>query len=68
MSLETETAMLEFAASLNYLVVFPDKSHKLFKSLRDIEGDICVNASTISKKLVFPLFYKGFPRFAKVEK
>jgi hypothetical protein len=53
MSLETETAMLEFAASLNYLVVFPDKSHKLFKSLRDIEGDICVNASTISKKLKY---------------
>ena len=33
-----------------YLVIFPDKSLKLYSNLRDIEDDILVSSSTISKK------------------
>ena len=35
----------------NYLVVFPDETIKLYKSLRDIENDILIHSSNISKKL-----------------
>ena len=34
-----------------YLVIFPDKSLKLYSNLRDIEDDILVSSSTISKKM-----------------
>jgi hypothetical protein len=34
-----------------YMVVFPDKSIKLYNSLRNIEKDINVSSSGISKKI-----------------
>ena len=43
--------MERFIRKNKYLVVFPHKKSKLYKSLRDIEGEISVAASTISKKL-----------------
>ena len=51
MDIQTETQMNKFINKYNYLVVFPDKKPKLYKSLRDIESEISVAASTISKKL-----------------
>lgn len=46
-----EAKMKKYVNKNSYLVVFPDLSIKLFKSLRDIQSDISVNSSTISKKL-----------------
>tara|TARA_B100000795_G_scaffold269436_1_gene258794 strand:- start:4942 stop:5175 length:234 start_codon:yes stop_codon:yes gene_type:complete len=41
----------EHIRTLNYLVIYPDKSTKFYKSLRKITEDICVDYTTISKKL-----------------
>ena len=44
--------MLRFLKKeLKYLVVFPDKTKHFYTSLREIAANICVDASTISKKL-----------------
>mgnify|MGYP001480526174 CR=1 FL=1 len=51
MDITSENEMNKFINKYNYLVVFPDKKPKLYKSLRDIESEISVAASTISKKL-----------------
>jgi len=51
MELDTENKMMDFVISLKYLVVFPDKKTQIYRSLRDISDDICVDYSTISKKL-----------------
>ncbi len=51
MDLKSETDLERYITKNKYLVVFPDKKSKLFKSLRDIEQEISVAASTISKKL-----------------
>ena len=51
MELDTENKMMDFVRSLKYLVVFPDKKTQIYRSLRDISEDICVDYSTISKKL-----------------
>ena len=51
MELDTENKMMAFVRSLKYLVVFPDKKTQIYRSLRDISEDICVDYSTISKKL-----------------
>lgn len=51
MELDTENKMMDFVKSLKYLVVFPDKKTQIYRSLRDISEDICVDYSTISKKL-----------------
>ena len=51
MDITSENEMNKFINKYNYLVVFPDKKPKLYKSLRDIEDEISVAASTISKKL-----------------
>lgn len=51
MELDTENKMMDFVRSLKYLVVFPDKKTQIYRSLRDISDDICVDYSTISKKL-----------------
>jgi hypothetical protein len=51
MDIQTENQMNKFINKYDYLVVFPDKKPKLYKSLRDIEDEISVAASTISKKL-----------------
>jgi hypothetical protein len=50
--IKTELQMVNFLKKeLKYLVVFPDKTKHFYKSLRDIALNICVDASTISKKL-----------------
>lgn len=46
-----EEKMKKYVNKNSYLVVFPDLSLKLFKSLRDIQSDISIDSSTISKKL-----------------
>ena len=51
MELDIENKMMDFVRSLKYLVVFPDKKTQIYRSLRDISEDICVDYSTISKKL-----------------
>jgi len=51
MELNTSTQYEIYLNTLNYLVVYPDKSTKFYKSLRAITDDIYVDSSTISKKL-----------------
>tara|TARA_Y100000816_G_C25995192_1_gene519892 strand:+ start:358 stop:582 length:225 start_codon:yes stop_codon:yes gene_type:complete len=51
MELNTEKKMEDFIEKYKYVVIFPDKKPKLFKSLREIENEICISASSISKKL-----------------
>ncbi len=46
-----ETEMNEYVNKMKYLVVYPDTSCKLYKSLRDITKEICVDSSTISKRM-----------------
>jgi DNA-binding MarR family transcriptional regulator len=46
-----EEELTDFVNTMKYLVIYPDASSKLYKSLRDIAEDICVDSSTISKKL-----------------
>jgi hypothetical protein len=43
--------MENYINKYKYIVIFPDKKIELFKSLRDIQEKICVDSSTISKKL-----------------
>ena len=49
--IQTECQMLRFVKKLKYLVVFPDQTTHFYKSLREIAENICVDFSTISKKL-----------------
>lgn len=53
MNIEIENIddMKEYIHKYKYLIVFPDKTIQLFKSLREIENSILISASTISKKL-----------------
>ena len=51
MEFTKERELIDFVEKMKYLVVYPDASSKLYKSLRDIAVDICVDSSTISKKL-----------------
>ena len=46
-----EQDMEKYIHKYKYLVIFPDKKVELFKSLRDIQNCICIDSSTISKKL-----------------
>mgnify|MGYP001187227545 CR=1 FL=1 len=46
-----EQDMEKYINKYKYMVVFPDKKVELFKSLRDIQKSICIDSSTISKKL-----------------
>ena len=50
-NIHTEKAMINYMKNLKYLVVYPDKKIELFHSLRDIQNSICIDYSTISKKL-----------------
>ena len=43
--------MYKYVNKNKYLVIYPNKNAVLFKSLRDIENDILISVSTISKKL-----------------
>lgn len=49
--IKDEKKMEKYINKNCYLVVFPDLSLKLFKSLREIQSDISIDSSTISKKL-----------------
>lgn len=51
MELDSEHKMMTYVRTLKYLVVFPDKKEKIYGSLRDISEDICIDHTTISKKL-----------------
>ena len=51
MELDSENKMLDYMKTLKYLVIFPDKKTKIYTSLREINCDICIDYSTISKKL-----------------
>lgn len=51
MEFTKEKELSAFVSKMKYLVVYPDTTSKLYKSLRDIAEDICVDSSTISKKL-----------------
>ena len=51
MNIQTENQMEEFIRKFSYIVIFPDKKVELFKSLRDIQESVMIDASTISKKL-----------------
>ena len=46
-----EKMMQEFIKKNSYMVIFPDKKVELFSSLRKIQDAICIDSSTISKKL-----------------
>jgi hypothetical protein len=46
-----EGKMKKYVNKNSYLVIFPDLSIKLFRSLREIQSDISIDSSTISKKL-----------------
>lgn len=46
-----EKEMQDYLNKYKYVVVFPDKKVELYKSLRDIQNDISIDSSTISKKL-----------------
>ena len=49
--INNEDKMISFINKFCYMVIFPDKKVELFKSLRDIQKTICIDSSTISKKL-----------------
>ena len=51
MELNTASKMICYGKTLKYLVVFPDKKTQIYSSLREISEDICVDYTTISKKL-----------------
>jgi len=51
MEIKTTANMERYAQSLKYLVIYPDKTTKFYKSLRPIAVDISVDYSTISRKL-----------------
>ena len=47
MNLTKETTMIDFVkTNIKYLVVFPDRKTKTYKTLVDIQRDICINTST----------------------
>ena len=49
-TIKTEEDMNKYIKN-KYLVVYPDKSIKLYSSLREIEYDIMISSSSISKKM-----------------
>tara|TARA_B100001063_G_C16776550_1_gene565950 strand:- start:1647 stop:1916 length:270 start_codon:yes stop_codon:yes gene_type:complete len=52
MDLKNEEMMLFYVNTVvKYLVVFPNRETKTYKSLKNIENETCINSSTISKKL-----------------
>ena len=51
MEFTREVEVINYVKELKYIVIYPDMSCKLYKSLRSIQTDICIDSSTISKKL-----------------
>lgn len=50
-SIKTEKQMLTYSRTIKYLTIFPDKTIKYYTALRKIADDICVDHTTISKRL-----------------
>ena len=50
-SIKTDKQMLQYAKTIKYITIFPDKTIKFYSSLRKIAEDICVDHTTISKRL-----------------
>ena len=50
-SITTEQQMLHYARTIKYLTIFPDKTIKYYTALRKIADDICIDYTTISKRL-----------------
>ena len=48
--INTEEEMEKYIKN-KYLVIFPDESLKLYNNLRNIEEEILISSSTISKKM-----------------
>lgn len=51
MDITTVAQMEKYAEKLRYLVIFPDRSTLFYKSLRSIATDICIDYTTISRRL-----------------
>ena len=52
MDITNKNSMLDYVKNnINYLVVFPNRETKTYKTLKEIQKDICIDTSTISKKL-----------------
>ena len=52
MNITNENTMVNFVNNnIKYLVVFPDRKTKTYKTLNEIQKETCINSSTISKKL-----------------
>ena len=56
--IDTPVDMLNFYKSIKYLVIGPDKKIEGYNCLRDITEDICIDYSTISKKLAAVVPYR----------
>ena len=68
--ISSENEMTKYMKKMRYMVVFPDKKIELFESLREIQTAICIDYSTISKKLsngenIFMAKGNGFIFFIK---
>jgi hypothetical protein len=50
-TINNTSQMMQYERSIRYLTIFPDKTIKYYSSLRSIAEDICVDHTTISKKL-----------------
>tara|TARA_B100000795_G_scaffold209976_1_gene163540 strand:+ start:456 stop:698 length:243 start_codon:yes stop_codon:yes gene_type:complete len=50
-SIQTKQEMLNHIKNIKYLVIYPDKTRHFYKSLREIGKNICIDSSTISKKM-----------------
>lgn len=48
--INTEDEMIDYV-NKKYLVIYPDKTIKLYSSLREIEKDTIISSSSISKKI-----------------
>lgn len=51
MELDSHKKFESYMKVLNYLVIYPDKEVRFYKSLRNISDEIYVDHTTISKKL-----------------
>jgi hypothetical protein len=49
--IKTEENMLSYITKHKYLVIYPDKTAKIYQSLREIATDILISSSNISKKI-----------------
>ena len=49
--IDNEEDFIDYIKEQKYLVIFPDKSCKMYSTLRDIEKDISIDFTTIHKIL-----------------